>query len=111
VGSGIGDFHSNLHPALDSGVVYAADRRGTVKAVSASDGKEVWSVNLAEKSGWFSSSPALLSGGVTVAGGHVYVGSEKAKVYALNTNDGSRPGKPTLPVKRCLVLLSAMAWC
>lgn len=45
VGSGIGDFHSNLHPALDSGVVYAADRRGTVKAVSASDGKEVWSVN------------------------------------------------------------------
>ncbi|AKL10886.1 Outer membrane protein assembly factor BamB precursor [Phytobacter ursingii] len=93
VGSGIGDFHSNLHPALDSGVVYAADRRGTVKAVSASDGKEVWSVNLAEKSGWFSSSPALLSGGVTVAGGHVYVGSEKAKVYALNTNDGSEAWK------------------
>ncbi len=92
VGSGIGDFHSNLHPALDSGVVYAADRRGTVKAVSASDGKEVWSVNLAEKSGWFSSSPALLSGGVTVAGGHVYVGSE-AKVYALNTNDGSQAWK------------------
>ncbi|GJL34163.1 outer membrane protein assembly factor BamB [Enterobacter hormaechei] len=93
VGSGIGDFHSNLHPALDSGVVYAADRRGTVKAISASDGKEVWSVNLAEKSGWFSSSPALLSGGVTVAGGHVYVGSEKAKVYALNTNDGSEAWK------------------
>ncbi|MCL5498892.1 outer membrane protein assembly factor BamB [Escherichia coli] len=93
VGSGIGDFHSNLHPALESGVVYAADRRGTVKAVSASDGKEVWSVNLAEKSGWFSSSPALLSGGVTVAGGHVYVGSEKAKVYALNTNDGSQAWK------------------
>ncbi|MEH3414770.1 outer membrane protein assembly factor BamB [Phytobacter diazotrophicus] len=93
VGSGIGDFHSNLHPALDSGVVYAADRRGTVKAVSASDGKEVWSVNLAEKSGWFSSSPALLSGGVTVSGGHVYVGSEKAKVYALNTNDGSQAWK------------------
>ncbi|AUV00173.1 outer membrane protein assembly factor BamB [Phytobacter ursingii] len=93
VGSGIGDFHSNLHPALDSGVVYAADRHGTVKAVSASDGKEVWSVNLAEKSGWFSSSPALLSGGVTVAGGHVYVGSEKAKVYALNTNDGSEAWK------------------
>lgn len=93
VGSGIGEFHSNLHPALESGVVYAADRRGTVKAVSASDGKEVWSVNLAEKSGWFSSSPALLSGGVTVAGGHVYVGSEKAKVYALNANDGSEAWK------------------
>ncbi len=89
VGNGIGDFYSNLHPALASGVVYAADRHGTVKAVSESDGKEVWSVNLAEKSGWFSTSPALLSGGVTVSGAHVYVGSEKAKVYALNTSDGS----------------------
>ena len=89
VGNGIGDFYSNLHPALASGVVYAADRHGTVKAVSESDGKEVWSISLAEKAGWFSTSPALLSGGVTVAGAHVYVGSEKAKVYALNTSDGA----------------------
>lgn len=89
VGSGIGEFYSNLHPAFADGVVYAADRRGTVKAVNADDGKEVWSVNLAEKQGWMSSSPALLSGGVTVQGGHVYVGSEKAQVYALNTSDGT----------------------
>lgn len=89
VGSGIGEFYSNLHPAFADGVVYAADRRGTVKAVNADDGKEVWTVNLAEKQGWMSSSPALLSGGVTVQGGHVYVGSEKAQVYALNTSDGT----------------------
>ncbi|POP42515.1 outer membrane protein assembly factor BamB [Superficieibacter electus] len=88
VGSGIGEFYSNLHPAFADGVVYAADRRGTVKAVNADDGKEIWSVSLAEKQGWMSSSPALLSGGVTVDGGHVYVGSEKAQVYALNTSDG-----------------------
>lgn len=89
VGSGIGDFYSNLHPAFADGVVYAADRHGTVKAVSIDDGREIWSVNLAEKDGWFSSRPALLSGGVTVAGGHVLIGSEKARVYALNTSDGS----------------------
>ncbi|EPM3640165.1 outer membrane protein assembly factor BamB [Enterobacter roggenkampii] len=89
VGNGIGDFYSNLHPAYADSVVYAADRKGTVKAVSADDGKEVWSVNLAEKDGWFSRKPALLSGGLTVAGGHVYVGSEKAQVYALNSSDGS----------------------
>ncbi|WP_312952152.1 outer membrane protein assembly factor BamB [Superficieibacter sp.] len=89
VGSGIGEFYSNLHPAFADGVVYAADRHGTVKAVNADDGKEVWSVSLAEKKGWFSSSAAQLSGGVTVNGGHVYVGSEKAQVYALNTSDGS----------------------
>ncbi|GJL40251.1 TPA: outer membrane protein assembly factor BamB [Enterobacter chengduensis] len=89
VGNGIGDFYSNLHPAYADSVVYAADRKGIVKAVNADDGKEVWSVNLAEKDGWFSRKPALLSGGLTVAGGHVYVGSEKAQVYALNSSDGS----------------------
>jgi len=89
VGNGIGDFYSNLHPAYADNVVYAADRHGTVKAVNADDGKEIWSVSLAEKSGYFSSSAALLSGGVTVSGGHVYVGSEKAQVYALNAADGT----------------------
>lgn len=89
VGDGIGDFYSNLHPASADGIVYAADRKGRVKALNADDGKEVWSVNLAEKSGWLSRTPALLSGGVTVAGGHVYIGSEKAQVYALNASDGS----------------------
>jgi outer membrane protein assembly factor BamB len=89
VGDGIGEFYSNLHPAFADGVVYAADRKGTVKALNADDGKEVWSVNLAEKDGWFSRAPALLSGGVTVSGGHVYIGSEKAQLYALNTSDGT----------------------
>ena len=89
VGSGIGDFYSNLHPAWQDGNIYAADRRGTVKAVNADDGKEVWSVDLSEKTNFYSSNlPALLSGGVTVDGAHVYIGSEKAQVYALNTSDG-----------------------
>ncbi|MFO6484261.1 PQQ-binding-like beta-propeller repeat protein [Escherichia coli] len=26
---------------------------------------------------------------MTVSGGHVYIGSEKAQVYALNTSDGT----------------------
>ena len=41
VGDGIGEFYSNLHPAFADGVVYAADRKGTVKALNADDGKEV----------------------------------------------------------------------
>ncbi|MFE4111983.1 outer membrane protein assembly factor BamB [Kosakonia sp. YIM B13611] len=93
VGNGIGDFYSHLHPAFADGVVYAADRHGVVKAVSIDDGHEIWSVNLAEKDGWFSTRAALLSGGVTVSVGHVYVGSEKAQVYALNTSDGSQAWK------------------
>ncbi|MGB7802584.1 outer membrane protein assembly factor BamB [Buttiauxella sp.] len=90
VGSGIGDFYSNLHPAWQDGNIYAADRRGIVKAVNADDGKEIWSIDLSEKTNFYSSNlPALLSGGVTVEGSHLYVGSEKAQVYALNTSDGS----------------------
>ncbi|WP_426447960.1 outer membrane protein assembly factor BamB [Siccibacter colletis] len=90
VGDGIGEFYSNLHPAVQDGIAYAADRHGKVKAVNLSDGKEVWSIDLAEKTGFFSANrPALLSGGVAVSGGNVYVGSEKAQVYALNIADGS----------------------
>ncbi|STI16419.1 putative dehydrogenase [Escherichia coli] len=32
------------------------DRAGLVKALNADDGKEIWSVSLAEKDGWFSKS-------------------------------------------------------
>lgn len=59
VGSGIGNFYSNLHPALADNVVYAADRAGLVKALNADDGKEIWSVSLAEKDGWFSKEPGI----------------------------------------------------
>lgn len=90
VGNGVGDFYSNLHPAWQGGTVYAADRHGLVKAVNADDGKQIWQTNLEEKTGFFSSNiSALLSGGLTVEGSHIFVGTEKAKVYALNTDDGS----------------------
>ena len=89
VGNGIGKYYSTLHPAFSDGVVYAADRHGVVKALSIDDGREIWSVNLAEKDGWFSTRAALLSGGVTVSGGKVYIGTEQAQVYALNASDGS----------------------
>ena len=90
VGDGIGDFYSNLHPAWQNGTVYAADRFGTVKALDASNGKQKWKVNLSTDNGFFSkNTPALLSGGVTAAGEHIYIGSERALVYALNSGDGS----------------------
>ncbi|WP_099319902.1 outer membrane protein assembly factor BamB [Erwinia amylovora] len=90
VGDGVGDFYSNLHPAWADNTVYAGDRHGTVKALNSGDGKEQWKVDLSEKTGFFSSNiPALLSGGLTVDSGRVYVGSERAQVFALNTSDGS----------------------
>lgn len=89
VGDGIGEFYSNLRPAWQGSSVFAADRDGLVKALDADSGKEIWKVDLSEKTGFFSSNrPALLSGGLTVSGSHVYVGSERAVVYALNSSDG-----------------------
>ncbi|PVZ85432.1 outer membrane protein assembly factor BamB [Serratia sp. S1B] len=89
VGSGIGDYYSHLRPAYQDGTVYAADRRGTVKALDLADGKEKWKVDLSEKTNFYTrNQSALLSGGLTVSGSKVYVGSEKAVVYALNTGDG-----------------------
>lgn len=89
VGGGIGDFYSHLRPAYASDVIYAADREGTVKAMNAENGKQLWKVNLADSTGIFSSTPAELSGGVTVDGDMLYIGSERAQLYALNAADGS----------------------
>lgn len=90
VGSGSGEFYSNLHPAWQDDRVFAADRRGVVKALDADSGKEIWSTNLSIHTGFFSRNrPAQLSGGVAAAGSRVYVGSELAKVYALDAQDGS----------------------
>src|SRR5471030_615812 len=90
VGNGTGAFYSNLHPAWQDNRVFAADRRGTVKAMDIDTGKEIWSVDLSEKTGFLSSNlPALLSGGVAVADNRVYSGSEKAQVVALSADDGS----------------------
>mgnify|MGYP003774133015 CR=1 FL=1 len=89
VGDGVGEFYSNLRPAWQGTTVFAADRHGVVKAMDADSGKEIWKADLSEKTGFFSSNrSALLSGGVTASGSHVYVGSERAVIYALNSDDG-----------------------
>lgn len=97
VGVGSGDFYSNLHPAWRDAHVFAADRRGVVKALDADSGKEIWSKDLAIRTSFFSRNrPAQLSGGVTAAGDRVYVGSELAKVYALDAQDGSLTWETTV---------------
>lgn len=96
VGNGVGDFYSHLRPAFQDNHIYAADRQGLVMAMNAENGEKLWSVNLGEKEGWFSRSDALLSGGLTVSGSKVYVGSEHAVVYALNSDDGSVAWKTTV---------------
>lgn len=90
VGKGTGRFYSNLHPAWQEDTIFSADRYGSVTAIRADNGKEKWHVNLAENKGHFTAKQsALLSGGVTVNGSHLYIGSERAQVYALDRHDGT----------------------
>lgn len=97
VGDGVGKYYSHLHPAFKDNTIYAADRFGTVKALDADNGKEKWKVDLSENPGFFSSNiSADLSGGVTVDGSNLYIGSEKAIVYSLNTADGKLAWKTTV---------------
>ncbi|MDE9440336.1 outer membrane protein assembly factor BamB [Xenorhabdus bovienii] len=89
VGSGVGQYYSHLSPVWQGSTVYVADRTGVVKAFEVDTGKELWATDLSEKAGFLSSRlPALLSGGLAVSGERLYVGTEQAKVIALDTTNG-----------------------
>ncbi|HGN1705664.1 TPA: outer membrane protein assembly factor BamB [Providencia rettgeri] len=89
VGNGVEQFYSELSPAWDGSAVYAADRKGLVKAFELDSGKEIWSVDLSERTGFLSANlSALLSGGLTVDGDKIFIGTERGTVVALNKEDG-----------------------
>lgn len=77
-------IYSLLGPANYGDVVYLASRDGQIKAISIKDGnKTLWKTSVAIGS-LFNHKPALLSGGLSADGKYVYVGSEKAIVYAID---------------------------
>lgn len=89
VGNGIGEYYSQLSPTYNNSVIYAADRKGKVEAINIHSGKIFWSVNLSRSAGHFIANlPALLSGGLTVSGDKIYIGTETGKVIALNKTNG-----------------------
>ncbi|AKC31860.1 outer membrane protein assembly factor BamB [Candidatus Pantoea carbekii] len=84
------NLYSNLHLSCYDGMVYTANSFGIVKALYATNGKEKWKIDLSKKIGIFSKHvSALLSGGITANGNYIYIGSERAQIYALNNKDGS----------------------
>lgn len=90
VGKGIGKYYSHLRSDGNDSSLFVADRNGLVKALALDTGKVIWQTSLSEKPGFFSTKnhSAMLSAGLTVDGDLVYVGSERAVVFALNASDG-----------------------
>lgn len=89
VGNGVEQFYSELSPVWDGSAIYAADRKGLVKALELDSGKELWSVDLSKRTGFLSANlSALLSGGLTISDDKIFIGTERGSVIALNKENG-----------------------
>lgn len=87
---GVGDFYSELVPAIADNKVYVASRDGDVEAFdSLNGGSRLWSMDLGKLPENKEKRSARLSGGVSVHGSNLVVGSENGYVYLLNTADGA----------------------
>lgn len=97
VGDGIGDFYSQLKPAVEDDHIYAAARDGDVTAFDRKSGQVLWSVDLAELPANVDKRSARLSGGLVSRYGKLFLGSENGVVYALNEADGAVLWQTTVP--------------
>ena len=79
IGSGSDDKSLGLVPKYLDGRLYVADADGEVRALDATNGRELWSVHL----------DAPLSGGPGAGEGLVVLGTTDAEVIALSQTDGS----------------------
>lgn len=78
VGDGQGKFYSQLHPAIDRDMIFAASANGTVVAVNRATGNVEWRVR----------SDRTISGAVGAAYGLVLFGTREAEVVALDQFSG-----------------------
>ena len=93
IGGGAGDSGARLVPGAGDGRLYAASIDGNVEAFDASTGRTVWQQRLGKKSGgWFwwrhGENSLRWSGGPSVAGDLVLIGSLDGQLYALSAQDG-----------------------
>ena len=80
IGKGTSERALNLVPAISGGRIYAADARGQVTALSASDGRTVWERDTG----------LPLSGGPDVSDTHLAIGSSDGDVLMLSSRDGAQ---------------------
>ncbi|WP_158332970.1 outer membrane protein assembly factor BamB [Blochmannia endosymbiont of Camponotus (Colobopsis) obliquus] len=91
IGHGIAKYYSNLHPICQDTNIFIAHRDGIIKKIDINSGKTIWKIDLSFsiEGRKLSSSPILLSGGITFANDKIYIGSELAKVYAICAKTGA----------------------
>jgi len=91
IGKGAGDSGARLAPGGADGRLYAASVDGTVEAFDAATGRTLWQERLGKRNGWLwkrGENSLRWSGGPTVAGDLIIVGSLDGQLYALSSADG-----------------------
>ena len=94
VGRGIGRKFIDLSPAIEEGVVYAADAYGFVASVDRESGRFQWMTRIGRpmNKGFMNvvdrSDPAFVTGGLGVGADMIYVGTARGEVVALAASDG-----------------------
>ena len=78
-------------PAIDSSAVYATNTAGEILKLDATNGRQIWRVNVGES----------ISGGIGIGAGILLVGSNKGNVHAYDT-----AGKPLWKAKVSSEILS-----
>ena len=106
VGAGLGDRYTRLVPAVDDGVLYAADAYGLVEARDLDDGERLWETRIGSPGGGIVGSlvfwgrdddgGSFVTGGVGVGEGRVFVGTEDGELVALDRGDGSEDWRARL---------------
>jgi len=79
VGNGQGDNYTEITPAIDGNVIYAASENGNVAAIDIGSGSTIWSTRIDD----------VVTGGVGAGEGLVMLGTESAEVLVLSQLDGS----------------------
>ena len=88
ISDGVDKYYSQLQPAVDRDTVYAASRDGIIKAFVATTGELRWSTDFSEDPHNKADNSARFSGGITVAGDSLFIGTENAQVLSFDKNTG-----------------------
>ncbi len=78
IGNGQGKNYTEITPAIDNGVIYAASENGNVYAIDISSGNTIWRIRLDE----------VVTGGVGAGRGMVMIATESAEVIVLEQSSG-----------------------
>lgn len=78
VGNGQGKNYTEITPAIDNGVIYAASENGNVYAIDMTSGSTIWRIRI----------DGVVTGGVGAGRGLVMIATESAEIIALEQSSG-----------------------